>query len=125
MKINKESFLLMKLLAISLLINGCSTTKTSPYDRFLTNKSEMAIEISNLSSATDNNICRLAKISQKNMRSNEIQERILKGVEVEIERRKLDCSEPFPQKEDQEDVIIDENRITEWLKGMTDSDAEK
>ena len=125
MKINKESFLLMKLLAISILTNGCSTTKTSPYDRFLTNKSEMAIEISNLSSATDNNICRLAKISQKDMRSNEIQERILKGVEVEIERRELDCSEPFPQNEDQEDLEVDESRITEWLKGMTDSDAQK
>ena len=125
MKIHKESFLLMKLLAISLLINGCSTTKTSPYDRFLTNKSEMAIEISNLSSATDNNICRLAKISQKDMRSNEIQERILKGAEAEIERRELDCSEPFPQKEDQEDLTIDENRITEWFRGITDSDAQK
>ena len=118
----QKFFLLINLLTISLLINGCSTTKTSPYDRFLTNKSEIAIEISKLSSATDNNICRLAKISQKDMRSNEIQERILKGVEVEIERRELDCSEPFPQKEDQEDVKIDENRITEWLKGMTDSD---
>ena len=125
MKIHKESFLLMKLLAISLLINGCSSTKISPYDRFLTNKSEMAIEITNLSSATDNNICRLAKIAQKNMRSNEIQERILRGVEVEIERRELDCSEPFPQKEDQEDLTIDENRITEWFKGITDSDAQK
>lgn len=124
MKINKEFFLLMNLLAISLLINGCSTTKTSPYDRFLTNKSEMAIEISNLSSSTDNNICRLAEISQKNMRSNEIQERILKGVEVEIERRELDCSEPFPQNEDQEDLKVDESRIMEWLRGMTNSDAQ-
>ena len=124
MKINKESFLLMKLLAISLLINGCSTTKTSPYDRFLTNKSEIAIEISKLSSATDNNICRLAEISQKNMRSNEIQKRISKGVEVEIERRELDCSEPFPQNEDQEDLKVDESNIMEWLRGMTNSDAQ-
>ena len=124
MKVNKEFFLLMNLLSISLLINGCSTTKTSPYDRFLTNKSEMAIEISNLSSATDNNICRLAEISQKNMRSNEIQKRISKGVEVEIERRELDCSEPFPQNEDQEDLKVDESNIMEWLRGMTNSDAQ-
>ena len=124
MKINKESFLLMKLLAISLLINGCSTTKTSPYDRFLTNKSEMAIEITNLSSATDNNICRLAEISQDDMRSNEIQKRISKGVEAEIERRELDCSEPFPQNEDQEDLKVDESNIMEWLRGMTNSDAQ-
>lgn len=124
MKINKEFFLLINLLAISLLINGCSTTKTSPYDRFLTNKSEMVKEISNLSSATDNNICRLAEISQKNMRSNEIQKRISKGVEVEIERRELDCSEPFPQNEDQEDLKVDESNIMEWLRGMTNSDAQ-
>ena len=121
---NKEFFLLMNLLSISLLINGCSTTKTSPYDRFLTNKSEMVKEISNLSSATDNNICRLAEISQKNMRSNEIQKRISKGVEVEIERRELDCSEPFPQNEDQEDLKVDESNIMEWLRGMTNSDAQ-
>jgi hypothetical protein len=122
--VNKEFFLLMNLLSISLLINGCSTTKTSPYDRFLTNKSEMVKEISNLSSATDNNICRLAEISQKNMRSNEIQKRISKGVEVEIERRELDCSEPFPQNEDQEDLKVDESNIMEWLRGMTNSDAQ-
>ena len=81
----------------------------------------MAIEIANLSSATDNNICRLAEISQDDMRSNEIQKRISKGVEAEIERRELDCSEPFPQKEDQEDLRIDENKIREWFKGMTNS----
>ena len=124
MKVNKEFFLLMNLLSISLLINGCSTTKTSPYDRFLTNKSEMVKEISNLSSATDNNICRLAEISQKNMRSNEIQKRISNGVEAEIKRRELDCSEPFPQNEDQEDLKVDESNIMEWLRGMTNSDAQ-
>jgi hypothetical protein len=122
--VNKEFFLLMNLLSISLLINGCSTTKTSPYDRFLTNKSEMVKEISNLSSATDTNICRLAEISQKNMRSNEIQKRISKGVEAEIERRELDCSEPFPQNEDQEDLKVDESNMMEWLRGMTNSDAQ-
>jgi hypothetical protein len=122
--VNKEFFLLMNLLSISLLINGCSTTKTSPYDRFLTNKSEMVKEISNLSSATDNNICRLAEISQKNMRSNEIQKRISNGVEAEIKRRELDCSEPFPQNEDQEDLKVDESNIMEWLRGMTNSDAQ-
>ena len=120
----KKIFLLINFLTISLLINGCSTTKTSPYDRYLTNKSEMAIEISNLRSATDNNICRLAEISKKDMRSNEIQKRISKGVEVEIERRELDCNEPFPQEEDQEDLKIDGNSIKEWFQGMTNSDAE-
>ena len=124
MTIRKVSSLLMILIAVSLLINGCSTRKTSPYDRYATNKSEMAIEISNLSSATDNNICRLSKISQKDMRSNEIQKRISKGVEVEIERRELDCNEPFPQEEDQEDLKIDGNSIKEWFQGMTNSDAE-
>tara|TARA_B100000929_G_scaffold163200_1_gene129277 strand:+ start:655 stop:1026 length:372 start_codon:yes stop_codon:yes gene_type:complete len=117
----QKFFLLINLLTISLLINGCSTTKKSPYDRYTTNKSEMAIEIANLSSATDNNICRLAEISQDDMRSNEIQKRISKGVEAEIERRELDCSEPFPQKEDQEDLRIDENKIREWFRGMTNS----
>ena len=119
----KKIFLLVNFLTISLLINGCSTTKTSPYDRYLTNKSEMAIEISNLRSATDNNICRLAEISKKDMRSNEIQKRISKGVEVEIERRELDCNEPFPQEEDQEDLKIDGSSIKEWFQGMTNSDA--
>tara|TARA_B100000959_G_scaffold274994_1_gene327655 strand:- start:11 stop:328 length:318 start_codon:yes stop_codon:yes gene_type:complete len=105
------------------LINGCSTTKKSPYDRYLTNKSEIAIEISNLSSATDNNICRIEEISRKNRRSNEIQKRISNAVQAEIERRELDCSEPFPQKENLDGS--DDNRIMEWFRGMTNSDAQE
>ena len=111
--------MLITLLTSILLVNGCSMTKKSPYDRFITNKTEMVVAISNLSSASDNNICLLGQISQKDMRSNQIQKRIQKGVEEEIKKRELDCSEPFPQDKGPEDSKMVGSNIFKILKGIT------
>ena len=122
MKIYKKPFMLITLLTTILLLNGCSMKKKSPYDRFTANKSEMVVEISNLSSSSDNNICLLDRISQKEMRSNQIQKRIQKGVEKEIKKRGLDCSEPFPQDKDPEDSKMEGSNIFKILKGITLND---
>ena len=115
----KDIIIISTLLAITL--GGCTRSINPEYEPFI-KEIERTDRVYDLSSASDTNICRLAELVDKDMRSGQIRKSISKGVDKEIERRSLDCSKPFPQYERKQSAKEDENDLIEWFEGLMNGD---
>jgi len=106
-----------------ILIEGCTRSINPEYKPFLEQGTTEEREY-NLSSASDTNICRLAELVDRDMRSGQIKNNISKGVDQEIEKRNLDCSKPFPQYERKENAKKDKKDLMEWFGDLIDGEKE-
>jgi len=101
------------------MLSGCVSSINPEYEPFLA-EGTTTERVYNLSDASDTNICRLADLVDKRMRSGQIRKSISKGVEEEIKARDLDCSKPFPQYERNQSAKEDENDLIEWFEELID-----
>jgi hypothetical protein len=111
----KDIIIISMFLAITL--GGCTRSINPEYEPFI-EELERTDRIYDLSNASDSNVCRLAELVDKDMRSGQIRKSISKGVDEVIERRNLDCSKPFPQYERKESAKEDESDLMKWLEEL-------
>ncbi len=115
----KEIIIISMFLVITL--SSCTRSINPEYEPFI-EELERPERIYDLTNASDTNVCRLAELADKDMRSGQIRTSISEGVDKEIERRGLDCSKPFPQYERKQSAKEDESALMEWFEELLNGD---